>query len=197
MIVRRLQKVGHNTLSITLPNQWVKELGLKKGDTIVFTLEEDGSLKIRPSSFIEKEKQKREVVIYADQCNEPSLLERLIIGNYIIGYDIIRIVSSTSFRSGHLEVIKGTVGKLIGTAIIEETPLQVILQCMVEPSSFPIQILLRRLYIIISTMHKELSDALKDLDSGLARQIMLREPEADKMHLLITRLLTIAQTNKE
>lgn len=197
MIVRRLQKVGHNTLSITLPNQWIKEMNLKKGDAIVFGFEEDGSLKLRPSALMEKERQKREVIIYADQCNEPSLLERLIIGNYILGYDLLRIVSSTSFRVTHLEVIKGTVGKLIGAAIIEETPLQVIIQCMVEPSSFPIQVLLRRLYIIVSTMHKELSDALKELNSSLAKQIMLREPEADKMHLLITRLLTIAQTNKE
>lgn len=197
MIVRRLQKVGHNTLSITLPNQWVKEMDLKKGDAIVFTFEEDGSLKLKPSTLVERERKKSEVIIYADQCNEPSLLERLIIGHYILGHDTIRVVSSTSFKASHLEVIKKAVGKLIGVAIIEESPLQVILQCMVEPASFPIQVLLRRLYIIVYTMHKELSDALKELNSSLARQITLREPEADKMHLLITRLLTLAQTNKE
>ncbi len=197
MIVRRLQKVGHNTLSITLPNQWIKEMGLKKGDALVFSFEDDGSLRLRPSTIVEKEKQRQEVVIYSDQCGDPSLLERLIIGNYILGYDVLRIVSSTSFKVSHLEAIKRAVGKLIGVAIIEETPLQVILQCMVEPSSFPVQVLLRRLYIIVSTMHKELSDALRELNSSLARQIVLREPEADKMHLLISRLLTIAQTNKE
>ncbi|MEN2974004.1 MAG: phosphate uptake regulator PhoU [Candidatus Caldarchaeales archaeon] len=197
VIVRRLQKVGHNTLSVTLPNQWIKEMGLKKGDAIVFTFENDGSIRLKPSSLTEREKQKKETIIYSDQCKDPSLLERLIVSNYILGQDIIRIVSSTSLRASYLETIKGTVGKLIGVAIIEETPLQVLLQCVINPSSFPLQVLIRRLYIIVSTMHKELSDALKELNLDLSRQIILREPEADKIHLLISRLLTVAQENKE
>ncbi|MCS7125886.1 MAG: phosphate uptake regulator PhoU [Aigarchaeota archaeon] len=197
MIVRKLQKVGHNTLSITLPNQWIKEMRLKKGDAVVFIFENDGSIRLKPSSLTDREKQKREAIIYSDQCNDPSLLERLIVSNYVLGHDIIRIVSSTSIKASHLEIVKKTISKLIGVAIIEETPLQVLLQCVIDPSSFPLQVLIRRLYIIVSTMHKELSDALKELNSDLARQIFLREPEADKIHLLISRLLTLAQENKE
>ncbi|MEM2559039.1 MAG: AbrB/MazE/SpoVT family DNA-binding domain-containing protein, partial [Nitrososphaerota archaeon] len=92
MIVRRLQKVGRNTLSVTLPSKWVKNMNLNKGDTIVFTIEEDGSLKIKPSSTVTKEQEASECIIYADQCNEPSLLERLIVSSYVLGYNIIRIV---------------------------------------------------------------------------------------------------------
>ncbi|MEM1676340.1 MAG: PhoU domain-containing protein [Nitrososphaerota archaeon] len=197
MIVRRLQKVGRNTLSVTLPSKWVKNMNLSKGDTIVFTIEEDGSLKIKPSSTVTKEQEASECIIYVDQCNEPSLLERLIVSSYVLGYNIIRIVSSTSIRGRNLEVIKKIVNKMIGTAIVEESPLQVVIQCMVNPESFPIQVLVRRLYIIVSTMLKELTEALGDLNAELARQIILREPETDKMHLLIQRLLNTSLSIRE
>ncbi|WP_062662460.1 AbrB/MazE/SpoVT family DNA-binding domain-containing protein [Aeropyrum camini] len=46
--VRRLQKLGSSSLVVTLPKEWVREMGLKQGDP-VYVVIEGGSLRIVPA----------------------------------------------------------------------------------------------------------------------------------------------------
>ncbi len=194
---RKLQKVGYSTLSVSLPNEWVKENGLKRGDTVFFMPEKDGTLKLFPSELAKPKDEVDEYICNADLCLDPKMLERVIVGNYILGREVFSIISSERMRSEHVEEIRGIIHKLIGLGIVEETPDRVTLQCSVDPKKFQLDMLLRRLSIISLTIVKEAVQALVESDESLAQDAINREDEADMMCLLAMRLLISAQRRRE
>ena len=194
---RRVQKVGLSTLAVSLPVSWTKEIGLTKGDIVYFIPETDGSMKIRASELSEPKKTVREFIINSDLCDQEGLLERIIVGNYLLGHDIIKITSTRRITANNIKEIRSISRKLIGLGIIEETPLQIILQCSIDPAKFPIYTVIKRLFAIASTMHKEAIQALCEGKVELAEETIRREEDADMMYWLAARLLYSAQNSKE
>ena len=197
MEIRKLQKVGYSTLSVSLPSRWVKEKGLKRGDSIFFMPERDGSLKLFPNELVKSKEETEEYICNADLCDDPKMLERVIVGSYILGRDVFSVISSERMRSEHVEEIRGVIRKLIGLGIVEETHDRITLQCSVDPRKFQLDMLLRRLSIISLTIVKEAVQALVEFDETLAQDAINREDEADMMHLLAMRLLISAQRKRE
>jgi phosphate uptake regulator len=197
MSTRRLQKVGYSTLSVSLPSKWVKQMNLKRGDTVFIAPEKDGSLKVSPSNLPRRKEGFEEYTCNSDLCDDPKMLERVIVGSYILGRDLFSVISSERVRSEHIEEIRGIMSKLIGLGIVEETSDRITLQCSVDPRRFHLDMLLRRLSIISSTIVKEAVQALVDSDASLARSAIKREDEADMMYLLAMRLLISAQRRRE
>ncbi len=196
METRKVQKVGYSSLSVSLPSDWVKETGLKRGDTVFWNEERDGSLKLLPSKLVKSREEVREYICNCDLCDEPKMLERIIVGSYILGRDIFSIISSERIPSEHIEEIRGIMRKLVGLGIVEETTDRITLQCSVDPRKFQLDMLLRRLSVISLTIVKEAVQALVDSDESLAKSAMKREDEADMMYLLAMRLLISAQRKK-
>lgn len=194
---RKLQKVGYSTLSVSLPSGWVKEKGLKRGDTVFFMPEKDGTIKLYPSELANPKEDVDEYICNADLCVDPKMMERVIVGNYILGREIFSIISSERMRSEHIDEIRGVIRKLIGLGIVEETPERITLQCSVDPKKFKIDMLLRRLSLISLTIVKESVQALADSDESLAQSAINREDEADTMCMLAMRLLISAQRKRE
>ncbi len=194
---RKVQKVGYSTLSISLPSKWVREAGLERGDTIFLVPEKDGSLKLFPSKLLKPKDGVKGYVCNSDLCDEPKMLERIIVGHYILGRDILSITSSRRIRSEHIEEVRGITRKLIGLGIVEKTPDRILLQCSVDPRKFHLDMLLRRLSTISLTIVKEAIQALVDLDESLAKDAVDLEDEADMMFLLAMRLLISAQRRRD
>ena len=197
MSTRKLQKVGHSTLSVSLPRKWVKEKNLKRGDTVFLVPENDGSLKMFPSEILKPKDGIEEYICNSDLCDDPKMLERIIVGSYILGRDLFSIISSERMRSEHIEEVREIMSKLIGLGIVEETSDRIVLQCSVDPRKFHLDMLLRRLSIISLTIVKEAVQALVDFDDSLAKDAIKREDEADMMYLLAMRLLISAQRRRE
>jgi len=193
---RKVQRVGYSTFSVSLPKDWVETTGLKQGDLIMLFPEKDGSLKLVPSSMVERKTQPEEYVINSDLCDEPGMLERLIVGNYILGRDIFSVVSSTRISREHIEEVRKIAHRLMGLGIVQETPTQIDLQCSIDPTRFKIDMLMRRLSVIASTIYTEAMQALTEPTEGLADDAILREDEADMMYWLALRLLISAQRDR-
>ncbi|MCP8323841.1 MAG: phosphate uptake regulator PhoU [Candidatus Methylarchaceae archaeon HK02M2] len=193
---RKVQRVGHSSLAVSLPSDWAKKADIKPGDLVFITSQDDGSLKLIPSTLAEKQVKVEEVIVNSKLCEEEGMLERIIVGNYILGRDVIRVVAPLRLNNSHLNEIRGILPKLMGLGIIEETPNQVILQCSIDPTKFPINRAILRLYIISSLMQKEAIKALVDGDLELAREVINRENEADTIYYLILRLLCFMEQEK-
>lgn len=194
---RKLQKVGHSTLSVSLPSRWIKENHLNRGDSVFFMEQNDGSLKVFPNELVEPKEVSEEYICNVDLCMDTKMLERVIVGNYILGRDIFSLISSERIGTDHIEEARGILRKLIGLGIVEETPDHITLQCSVDPRKFKIDMLLRRLSIISLTIVKEAVKALVDSDESLAKAAIDREDEADMMFLLAMRLLVSAQRKRQ
>lgn len=193
---RRVQRVGVSTLAVTLPSSWAKEVSLKRGDLIFFKRERDGSLKITPSSFIKRERELPEYTVDLDLCEKPETLEKVVVANYVLGRDIIRIVSSKRITGDYVCKIRHVTRKLIGMCIAEEEPNEVVLRCLVGLTNFSIPTIMQRMYRLASVMYKEAVEAVANFDQKLAKEIIQREEEADMMFLLISRLLIISERDR-
>jgi len=193
---RKVQRVGYSTLSVSLPKDWVNDSGLKQGDLVMLLPEKDGSLKLIPSSMVERKTQTEEYIINSDLCSEPGMLERLIVGNYILARDVFSVVSSTRISRMHIDEVRKITHRLMGLGIVQETPEQIDLQCSIDPTRFKIDMLMRRLSVIASTIHKEAMQALTESDKELADDAIRREDEADMMYWLALRLLVSAQRDR-
>lgn len=193
---RKIQKVGAATLTISLPKAWVDRRNLKKGDQ-VFLVEEGEALKILPSAVTEERRGPAvDYMIDSDLCDEGGMLERVIVGNYVLGRERLIVRSSIRLRSDHQDEIRSAVRRLMGMGIVEESSSKVVLQCSINPSNYPLDTLVKRLYNLGSTMLTESLEALVTRDPTLADDALKREDDADMMYWLILRLILSAQLDE-
>jgi len=192
MEIRKVQRVGRSTMTVSLPNEWIKEQGIKPRDLLFIMPERDGSLKIMPRHIAQRE-EAEEYVVNADVCNEPGMLERIIVGSYILGRDVIRITSTSRIGKNHIDEVRRIVQKLIGLGILEETPKSILLQCSIDSTKFKLDMLIRRLALIASTILSEAMQGFKEKNYDIVEEAIAREDEADKIYYLAVRLLLSAQ----
>ena len=188
---RKVQKVGYSTLSVSLPMSWTKKVGIKKGDVVFLSEEKDGALRltVEPGSA-----ENRSIyTVNVDNCDNTKILDRVIVGNYVLGRNILKVASSRRLMREQIESIRAVTQRLLGIGIIEESDHHLILQCSIDPKNFPVSTVMRRLYVITSIMFKETVDSLIEGDAELAKDAMMREHEADMMYWLLARLLSSAQ----
>ena len=191
---RKIQKVGYSTLSVSLPMNWAKKTGIKKGDVVFISEENDGALRITPEPT--QTEDQSIYVVNVDKCDNTKVLARVIVGNYVLGRNLIKVESERRLMREQIESIREVTQKLLGIGIIEESDRHLLLQCSVDPKSFPLETVIKRLYVITSIMFKESMDALIDRDMELAKDAIAREHEADTIFWLLTRLLASAQQSR-
>lgn len=193
---RKLQKVGHSTLSVSLPKKWINLTGVNRGDIVYLDQNEDGTLRIFSEAVLEKGKEPVHYDINCDLIREPNLLERLIVGSYVQGVDMIKIFSSTRIDSKQREETRNISRRLIGISIMEESRKEMILQSAIDPSKIGVFPLLERLSVIASTMIKEAMEALQEFNTEFANDVIIREGEANNVYWLITRLIHTTQKSQ-
>ena len=193
MEIRKVQKVGHSTLTVSLPRDWVEQVGLKQGNVVTMRRTDDGCLRLIPGLAGDKA-ESMAARVNADLCKEHELLSRIITGNYIEGRDSIVITSSKDLSSEHLWEIRSTVQRLMGLSIVEQTPRQVVIQSFVDPSKFPVSGLIQRLHRVGLSMQDAAMTALLEKRQDIAGEVLQMENEADRIYWLIVRQLILATT---
>jgi len=184
--LRKVQRTPTGTFFVCLPRSWAEQHGLRKG-TLVALDETDGKLLINP-------KYNAEQLPRVTTLNAGPYLRREIIGRYLLGFDIIRIEAKERIDFDFRNIVKTTVGSLIGLEIVEETYSQIVLQCLLEPSGFPPEKILRRNYAIVAGMNRDSANSFIDGDLQLAKSVIARDDESNRLYFLLVRILrTIIQ----
>ena len=146
--LRKVQRTPTGTFFVCLPRSWAEQHGLKKGNLVGLGETGDGKLLIDPKYNVEQ-------LPRVATLNAGPYLRREIVGRYLLGFDIIRIEAKERIAFDVRNIVKTTVGSLIGLEIVEETYSQIILQCLLEPSGFPPEKILLRNYAIVAGMHRD------------------------------------------
>ena len=191
---RKVQKVGYSTLSVSLPMAWTKKVGIQKGDLVFISEESDGALRMTTEPG--KTENDVEYVVDVDRCDNTKLLARVIVGNYVLGRSLIRVESNRRLMREQIESIREVTHRLLGIGIIEESDRHLLLQCSIDPKKFPLETVVRRLYVLTSIMFRETLDSIVDGDLELAKDAITREYEADTIYWLLARLLASAQQSR-
>jgi phosphate uptake regulator len=173
---------------------WTKKVGVQKGDLVFISEESDGALRLTAEPG--KTENNVEYVVDVDRCDNTKVLARVIVGNYVLGRSIIRVESNRRLMREQIESIREVTQRLLGIGIIEESDRHLLLQCSIDPKSFPLETVVRRLYLLTSIMFKEVLDSIEDGDLELAKDAITREYEADTIYWLLARLLASAQQSR-
>jgi len=185
--LRKVQQTPGGTFFVCLPKSWAERYGLEKGSLL--SLIETGEGKLLVDAKHGAEPSPRAVTL-----KPGPYLGREIIGNYLLGFDIIRVEGKERISFEARDTVKNTVSRLIGLEIVEEDYSGIVLQCLLEPSGFPPEKILRRGYAIAAGMHRDVANAFVDGDVQLARSVMARDDEGNRLYFLLVRILrTIIQ----
>ena len=182
---RKVQKTGGSTYIISLPREWIDKHGIQVKDTIGILSQPDGNLLITP--YISSEKLIKEKKFDVDEIKNSDFLFRLLVGAYIMGYNIIEVKSSKKFESIIRDTVRNFSKITIGTEIMEESDNTIIIKDLLDPKEMPFEKTLKRMYILADSMHE---DALKALETGakrLAEKVIESDDDIDRLNWLVER----------
>ena len=185
--LRKVQQTPTGTFFVCLPRAWAKQNGLKKGTLVNLDVTSDGKL------IVDSEYSAEQTPRIACLAIGPYL-GREIIGRYLLGYDVIRIEAKDRIAYDARSIVKSTVVSLIGLEIVEETSAAIVLQCLLEPSGFLPEKILRRNYAIVAGMTRDAANSFINNDLQLAKTVIARDEESNRLYFLLVRILrTIIQ----
>jgi len=182
MELRRVQRTSGGTFFVCLPKDWATRTGLVRSSVVSLSETADGRLVIDAKYSAERAPQ---VVI----IRPTPLLDREIVGKYLLGYDIIRVEAKDRVSTEDRERIKQASSRLIGLEIVEEDYSKIVLQCLLEPSAYPPEKILQREHSIASSMHRDAVTALIEGDAHLAKNVIARDNEVNRLYFLLVRIL--------
>jgi len=185
MIERKVQKTGGSTYFVTLPKDWATKFGVSRGSTITLLPNDSGSLLLVPDSL---ERANRCVVELQDW--DFDRFQREIISRYIVGYDIIEI-RRDRIRPEQRRMMREIAQGLVGLEIFDETQEAVLLQAMVNVRDFPVQRTLVRVFDITQVMLEDAVRAFCGHDLELARDVLERDGDIDRLVLLVARQFSL------
>jgi len=188
---RKVQLTGGATLIVSLPIRWVREVGLAPGDEVFLAPQPDRSLLLAVQPKTDERIYETSIKLFPGESPENNL--RLLIAHYLVGYDIIKLISQKGFSASDRKWIKDAVRqRLIGLEVVEESHNELILQSLLNYRDLPLTKAMQSMSRLISSMHEDALQAFRNHDLELARDIIQRDNEVDRFYLLIIRQLKAA-----
>jgi phosphate uptake regulator len=193
METRKVQRLGPSTLAMTLPAEWAQAQNVDKGDEVSIRIGGKGTLTVMPESVTSEES---EAVISATGLDADAV-ERAIVAQYVLGRRIIHVdaAEGESLESMHINAVYNAETQLMGLGVIEETPESIAIRCSVDPEDFTLDNLMERLESTGSTMRNEAIKSLAHNNPDLAQRALNRERQANKIFVLLLRLIFTAYQN--
>lgn len=191
---RRVQKVGYNSLSISIPKQYVREMNLRKGDLLLFREDSDGTLRLIPST---KAREASRATLRADQVGSEEMLTRLLVGAYALGYDTIEVAGKEPLDHMIVEGFLQTIKRLRGMEVVESDERHVVAQSFIDPTKFPVDSLIKRLQILVSRSLEYVTNSLDLRQTGSLNEVSRVQDEVDELYWLILRQLLVALNRRE
>ena len=190
MGIRRVQKVGKSTFTVSLPQEWVRNKNLTPKTEVDVELQHDGSISINTLESMKSSKEPREITIVAKEPDAGYVIRKAV-SAYINNYDIMHIdLSKVSLENGGKEKIRKYIKtKMAGGEIIEETLGRITIQILLKPSEFPLQKLLLRMAIMAKDMMVDVSRGMEEGDVNILKDVIERDEDVDKLYYMASRWL--------
>ena len=146
---------------------------------------EDGCLIVDPR--LPKAGERRTTTIQMEQN-----LRWEITSKYLLGFDEICIVSKEPITNDQRDDLKKIIKRFVALEVTEEDNNQIVVRCLVDPATLPVNTAMRRMHLIASRM---INDSLKAYFEGakdVADEVVQRDEEVDRLFFLIVRELRSA-----
>ncbi|MHA2054067.1 MAG: PhoU domain-containing protein [Candidatus Hodarchaeales archaeon] len=190
MEIRKIQVTGAgDTRIISLPKDWAARYQLDKGSNVVIKELGSGELLIYPTELpIEKR---------ITHLKESAHVSRDVLAAYLLGSDVIIIESQKDSPLMNKSVIKDLSRQLIGLEILGETQERIELHFLIDSSSLPNpREYVHRCFSIANQMQSDAISAFLNDDITLAKEVIERDVEVNRLYFLIVRMLKIMVNDK-
>jgi phosphate uptake regulator len=194
---RKIQFTGKSSYIVSLPKQWVMDLGLKQGDQIRMIRKDSSTLEIYPAKSETRSQKKEDAVIEIDD-DETSSIVRKLISLYFLGYKTINIKPKTGRLSpNQRNAVKEAVKRmLMGSEIISDSSGGVTVQVLVNLLELSVDGAFKRMIHLAKSMSNDAILAMKENNLELAQEVINTDDEVDRFGFYIIRQLKIAIQNE-
>ena len=180
---RRLQKIGSSIL-VSLPKEWIDANNLDKTNQVEIETNKNNlsirtQLSKRPSKDIE--------ITYPLPKGESIV--PTITGAYLLGFDMIKIVSKSPISITDRESVRGSTRRLVGMEIIDEDATNISVQFLLDETSINPQNILKRMSSIALGMFSDVVSSLDSGDKTNLETIANRDAEINRQYFLLVRLI--------
>jgi len=193
MEIRRVQMTGGSSFVVTLPKTWADDQNIKKNDPVGLVVQPDGTLLVTKKITEEPLQRTKEIDIAT--VSDPAFLFRLLIGTYITGFSMIRITSKQRFPPFVRTVVRDFTQMTIGQEVVEETETVIAIKDLLNPAEMPFDNTIRRMFVIVKTMHEDAITALATHNKTLADDVIARDMDVDRLDWLIARQTNMLMQN--
>jgi len=168
--LRKVQVTGGSTYIVSLPKNWVEQMGLQKGSVVRINQKDDLTLCLQPQGA-ETGDGTRRVIINPKQDDTPESIVRRVVSAYLMGYNVLQLKNSQKRidSSQRFAVKDFTRKKLVGTEILSDLPKELTLQVLLSYAELSVKDALRRMSLIAASMHRDAITALGTEESSLAK----------------------------
>lgn len=205
---RRLIRQGHDTLTVTLPKDWVSKHNLSRGDELEI-LEQNGNLILSSDKRVDTIKK---ITIDVTNLTNP-MIWRYFMAAYRTGYDEIKftfndpkktyeiVLSSTRFLETKneylkkpikltiIEILQDMTHRFIGTEIIEQKDDYCIIKDVSEPTEKEFENSIRRIFTLITGMAEDNILLLEKKDERIRSNIDVSDINIDRFTDYCLRIL--------
>jgi len=194
---RKIQFTGKSSYIVSLPKQWVMDLGLKQGDQIRMIRKGSSTLEIYPPKFETRSQKKEDATIEIDD-EETSSIVRKLISLYFLGYKTINIKPKTGRLSpNQRNAVKEAVKRmLMGSEIISDSSGGITVQVLVNLLELSVDGAFKRMIHLAKSMSNDAILAMKENNLELAQEVINTDDEVDRFGFYIIRQLKIAIQNE-
>lgn len=195
---RKIQFTGKSSYIVSLPKQWVMDMGLKRGDQIRIVRHGSSALQIYPPQYHTKSIQTEDATIEIDIEEETSSITRKLISLYFLGFKTVNVKP----KEGRLKPVQRTAVKdavrrmLMGTEIISDSSSGITIQVLVNLLELSVDGAFKRMIHLAKSMLNDAILAQKEQNFDLAQEVINTDDEVDRFGFYIIRQLKIAIQNE-
>ncbi len=195
---RKIQFTGKSSYIVSLPKQWIMELGLKQGDQIRMVRKGSSTLELYPPKFESRTQKKEEAVIEIEGEEEASSIVRKLISLYFLGFKTINVKPKNGRLSAHQRnAVKEAVKRmLMGSEIIADSSGGITVQVLVNLLELSVDGAFKRMIHLAKSMSSDAILAVKENNLELAQEVINTDDEVDRFGFYIIRQLKIAIQNE-
>jgi len=167
-------------MTVSLPKDWIDSNSIKPGDPVMVRVLSDGTINIDPKMSTEKEENRKMIMVDEDESKEH--LTRKIIGAYLAGFNVIEVRAHGRLELELKHAVKEISRMVIGPEVIEETSNTLVLHDLSDPVELPQEKCVRRMHLIVNSMHRDAIKALQSSDEDLAKDVIDRDADVDRLY---------------
>ena len=189
MNARKVLEMGGGTLLISLPKDWARRNGVKKGATVAVDELSARKLIVRPIEDVVDKPKEIEVEYPGEDLSE---VLNDITGAYLLGFDVIRIAGKKVISREDRARLKATIARLVGLEIMDEDSKRVTVQFLPASSAIIPEKIVKRMSSILDGMLKDIAEGLTKGDAKLLALVAERDDEVDRQYFLLVRAIRAA-----